>query len=391
MISSLLCASCVVAPASCFLPSNRAPASLPLSTRLHLSGEGTTPPRRGRRSSSDRPRRPPPNNRSTLQTRTQNSSSTSTATTPSTNGEKRKRAPHQFDHTKADARPFLDDPATYVKQQSANEDAPCYIFPEDNEDGPTDVSSKTTTIPVESHIISISLDDLFPGLDFSEKFCLSKEFRDALRSAMREDIFDTTPAYEGMSEKARKMLLLPDSSLQGSWNCKQYTQDADDNDDEAKLRMCKLTQVLIEYLGEKKAPTGDQFMETIGNLCGSNPSTHWIDIVGITDRKISHSWHQDTGRSPGGDTRTVLLGFPKEDNYDGVGVFSHAVKLKYERVALEDHPQNEPIIYQGLAIEDEYIVKPRFSKGSELIMFRDIDTVHSAPDVAYRSSVMRFM
>merc|ERR1712087_156231 len=101
-----------------------------------------------------------------------------------------------------------------------------------------------------------------------------------------------------------------------------------------ELRMRRLTPVLRDYLGDG-APTGDGFMETIGKLCGSKPSTHWIDIVGITDRKIPHSWHQDTGRSHGGDTRTVLMGFPKEDNYDGVGVFSHAVKLKYERVAPE--------------------------------------------------------
>ena len=58
------------------------------------------------------------------------------------------------------------------------------------------------------------------------------------------------------------------------------------------------------------------------HLFATSIALNWIDIVGITDRKISHSWHQDTGRSPGGDTMTVLLGFPKEDNYDGVGVFS---------------------------------------------------------------------
>lgn len=369
IISSLLvCVIYAADPAACFLHSYRALTSLPsTATGLHLSEvEGGRPPRReGRRSSSDRPPRPPPKRSTSSRSRNQ---------TPS--GERR-RAPHQFDHTKADARPFLDDPATYAKQQSPNEDAPCYVFPEGDED-----LSEKTTIPDGSHITSVSLDDLFPGLDFSQKFCSTKEFRDALRSSMREDIFDSSPVYAGMSEKARKMLLLPDSSLQGSW-------DADEIDGD-EPRMHKLTQALKDNLGEK-APTGEQFMKTIGNLCGSKPSTHWIDIVGVTTRKISHSWHQDTGRSPGGDTRTVLLGFPKEDNYDGVGVFSHAVKLKYEQLATEDHPPNEPIVYPGLTVDDEYIVKPRFAEGSELIMFRDIDTIHSAPDVAYRSSVMRFM
>ena len=319
-----------------------------------------------RRSTSDRPRRPPPN---------RNTADRSRTSTPSVT-EERKRAPHQFDHTTADARPFLEDPSAYVKEHnSPNEDAPYYKFDNDEDD------TTKTLVKEGSHIKSISLDDLFPGINFSEMFCSSAKFRDNIRNSMREDIFDSTPAYEGMSDKARKMLLLPDSSLQGSWNCKR-------SDDQ--LRMKKLTKVLKEYLGED-GPTGDHFLQTIGGLCGSKPSTHWIDIVGIKDRKIDHSWHQDSGRSPNGDTYTVLLGFPKEDNYDGIGVFSHSVNLKYERVASDDHPPNEPVLYPGLEIDDKYIVKPRFAKGSEIVMFRDIDTLHSAPDVTYRTSVMRFM
>jgi len=188
------------------------------------------------------------------------------------------------------------------------------------------------------------------------------------------------------------MLLLPDSSLQGSWNCKQFVQGSsdDENGENSKLRMKQTSAVLSNYLGEE-APTGDEFMEKIGSLCGSKPSTHWIDIVGIVDRKIPHSWHQDTGRSPNGDTRTVLLGFPKDDNYDGCGVFSHAIKLKYERLAKEDHPPQEPVVYPKLAVGNEFIVRPRFAKGCEIIIFRDIDVLHSSPDIAYRSSVMRFM
>ena len=234
-------------------------------------------------------------------------------------------------------------------------------------------------IPEGKHITYVSFDQLFPNLDLSHKFCTDGKFRDDLRNAMREDIFDSTPAYESMSEKARKILLMPDSSLQGSWSC-----------NDTALRMNKLTLVLRKYLGED-SPTGDEFMETIGALCGSEPSHHWIDIVGVMNRKIPHSWHQDTGRSRGGDTKTVLLGFPKEDDYNGVGVFSHAVKLKYERVSSEEHALNDPVVYPGLKIDEEYIVRPRFTKGKEIVMFRDIDVIHSSPDVAYRASVMRFM
>jgi len=329
---------------------------------LSASADSSNSNRRRKRT-SDRPRRPPPNGRSRART-------TATAI-------ERKRAPHQFDHTKEEPRPFTDCPETYVKQQSANLDAPLFKFSDDD-------AEKLTPVKEGTHIQSISLDTLFPNLSFSKKFCSDSTFRDDLRNSMREDVFNSTPAYSGMSEKARSMLLLPDSSLQGSWNCRQFTSDGE------LLRMKKLTAVLKQYLGED-APTGDAFMETIGSLCGSKPSTHWIDIVGVMDRRIPHSWHQDTGRSHNGDTKTVLLGFSKEDNYNGVGVFSHAVKLKFERVADDEHPPNVPVVYPGLVIQDEYIVKPNFSQGSELIVFSDVDTLHSAPDVAYRSSVMRFM
>jgi hypothetical protein len=50
------------------------------------------------------------------------------------------------------------------------------------------------------------------------------------------------------------------------------------------------SKVLNSYLGEA-APTGDEFMEKVGRLCGSTSRAHWIDLVGINARKIDHSWH----------------------------------------------------------------------------------------------------
>jgi hypothetical protein len=317
------------------------------------------------RDTSSRTRRPPPN-------RTRKAPTFSTDDEPAV---ERRRAPHQFDHTKEEARPFLDNRLA-VKEQLSNDDAPLYTFQDDD-------IEQATIIPDGTHLIYCSLDELFPNnadLGLSNKFCTDGKFRNDLRDAMREDIFDSTPAYENMSEKARKILLLPDSSLQGSWRCNNHET----------LRMKKLTAVLKQHLGEQ-SPTGDEFMEAIGSLCGSEPSFHWIDIVGVMNRRIPHSWHQDTGRSRGGDTKTVLLGFPKEDNYCGAGVFSHAVQLKYEKVAAKEHALDDPVVYSGLKVDDEYIVRPQFEQGKEIVLFRDVDVIHSSPDVAYRSSVMRFM
>ena len=343
----------------------------------------STTTRRRRSSASSLGRRRPAKSTSAGRRRTQ-------APAPGQYAVATKRAPHQFDHTKDKARPFVDG-KTEIADQKCNEDAPAFPLPEGaapGQDG--DVIS-------HEHIQSMSLDELFPGLSFSDMFASSTEFRTALRAAMREDIFDTTPAYAKMSEKARRMLLLPDSSLQGSWKCKdgRWERKGSANPEKdtgtgSDHRMKKLTQVLSKYLGAG-APTGDDFCDVIGSLCGSNPSTHWIDIVGVQDRRIPHSWHQDTGRSPNGDTKTVLLGFPPEDDHDSVGVFSHCVKLERERFALDDHPASEPIVYPNLEIEEKYIIRPNFSKGRELICYRDVDVLHSSPDVAWRASVMRFM
>lgn len=308
----------------------------------------------------------------------------------------RRRAPHQFDHTQEEARPFVD-PLTEVRNQSPNEDAAPVKLPASSKS-----KTKAGNVIEHAHFETRSLDDLF-NLQFSQQFASSTSFRTELRQAMREDIFDRTPAYHGMSDKARTVLLLPDSSLQGSWKCRdggwKRRPSADEEDAENSStssrapRMERLTQVLQRHLGET-APTGDEFMDTIGSLCGSQPQTHWIDIVGVLNRRVPHSWHQDTGRSPNGDTYTVLLGFPADDHYDGVGVFSHILKLHQEQWAPEEHPPNEPVLYGALddeIVDESQIVRPRFAEGREIIFYRDVDVLHSSPDVAYRGSVMRFM
>jgi hypothetical protein len=109
--------------------------------------------------------------------------------------------------------------------------------------------------------------------------------------------------------------------------------------------MTRLTGVLHDALGVD-APTGDDLLHKIGALCGTQPSTHFIDIVGVQDRQLSHSWHLDTGLSPES-SKTVLWGFPPEDNYTECGVFSHLVPLTIECHAPEGHARMEPLLFRG--------------------------------------------
>jgi hypothetical protein len=115
--------------------------------------------------------------------------------------------------------------------------------------------------------------------------------------------------------------------------------------------------------------------------------------VGVRNRRIPHAWHQDTGgrridkndenSSGNRNRRTVLLGFPALDNYEGVGVvFSHFVRLERERWAPFDHPEGVPIVYKTAArddggdddndssllrLRDEHVVRPRFGPGREIL------------------------
>lgn len=244
-----------------------------------------------------------------------------------------------------------------------------------------------------AHFEYLSLDSLFPGIDFGKHFFTNGDFRQDIRVAMRKDIFFTTPAYADISPKVAAMMLDDDSSLQGTWNC--IPKNLPKEEPAPPLRMTRLTKVLQETLGSD-APTGDDFMMALGGLCGENSSAHWIDIIGVKDREVSHSWHQDTGISYLGQDDlvssryTVMLGFPIENEYSGCGVFSHAIKLKHEHLAPYGHNENEPVLFEGTAA-DEFIIRPEFTLGQEILRYRDVDVLHSAPDAVYRQSVMRFM
>jgi hypothetical protein len=272
----------------------------------------------------------------------------------------------------------------------------------------------------------LSLDDLFlvgddddDGDDESnKKFSLSKifnsdeKFRNYLRSAIRLDVFETTPFYANLPKQASSVLLLPDSSLEGSWRIPTMA----DNPSSPIPRMKHTTRVLKEafqqydeecggYSSSRIDFDGDDLFRRIGEICGNGASTHWIDIYGVQNKKINHSWHLDAGISPD-DCQTVLWGFPPENDYHGTGVFSHIIPLDYafndivnmndddndgaENTTTRARHRMEPILYEG-TVDEKYIVRPSYEPGKELLIYRDVDVLHSAPDVTYRASVMRFM
>lgn len=48
------------------------------------------------------------------------------------------------------------------------------------------------------------------------------------------------------------------------------------------------------------------------------------------------------------------------------------------------------VLFEG-TLNEKYTVRPVYEPGKELLLYSDIDVLHSAPDVAYRSSIMKFM
>lgn len=283
-------------------------------------------------------------------------------------------------------KPVAFDGQALTAAQSPKEDAPPLDLDASIADGlrcmTENMSWTNTPLVPQPSFTFMSLDDLFGAeLGFSAVFNSDTNFRRALREAIRKDIFSTTPYYANLSDKVASLLLLPDSSLEGSWR-----RAADYPTKE--IRMKQTTGVLKDALGDN-AMTGDELFAKIGGLCGSKPSTHWIDIFGVQDRKLNHSWHQDFGKSRE-NGRTVLWGFPNSDEYHGCGVFSHIVALQKECLAPENVPRMEPVLFQG-TVDEDYIIRPEYQPGRELLMYRDVDVLHSSPDVIYRASVMRFM
>jgi hypothetical protein len=215
------------------------------------------------------------------------------------------------------------------------------------------------------YIQFLSFDDILPpSLGFSAVFNANSHFRRELRRAARIDF-----GASGSSDP---------SSASGKWPLVEYPATS---------------LVLKKFI--TPSLSGELFFSSLYSLLGRSEGEDrfcfqsWMDIVGVRGRKINHSFHQDSGKPQ----KTIMIGFPPADDYEGLGVFSHAVKLSHR---LEDHTQNHPRLWSDLKaaplIEPCHVVKPRFVPGRrEIMVYDDRDVFHSAPDFAHRDSIWRIM
>jgi hypothetical protein len=307
--------------------------------------------------------------------------------------------------------------------QNPNEDAPAYDFDYENGQGDSKFESM---IPLNEetlqhhkdlirhdHFETRSLDDLFPEIHFSETFNSCAVFRNGLRDAIRYDMISDANAgdklsqpaiYGQMTNEQREQELARNAPLIGYWK-----SDDDTDTTSNRIRMKNTTAILRQHLGPN-APTGDALFEAIGSLCNSTETPHeWTEVVGVgatqnfqMGAQTEHAWHQDYGHlqtqtqtneqdSPVYQShKHVFFAFPYEDQYDGTGVLPHLVQLKHQQWARPKDHSRKSIFYRG-TVPEQYIVRPRYVPGSaEIIMFRDVDVLHSSPDIQYRTSIMRF-
>jgi hypothetical protein len=225
-------------------------------------------------------------------------------------------------------------------------------------------------IPVtQPHIRFLGWDTLFPGSNMGAVFHGNSHFRRDLRRAARQDF--VRPLQ--LKESVKQAMVNDDaSSLQSSWRV--------ENDFDC------MSQVFIQY--GLDTITGQSFVRALSDLCGDTPYVFgsWIDIVGIRGKRLNHSWHQDSGL----DQNTVMVGFPSADHFEGTGVFSHAFKLSHQ---LPPPTESGPRLWDEtiFPVREDEIVRPHFSRGKEVMVYNDRDVFHSAPDIAFRDSIWRFM
>lgn len=227
----------------------------------------------------------------------------------------------------------------------------------------------------DTFVVHKSLEDVFPGSGLADAFHGDGRFRTGVRLAMRDDLFVPN---EKLSEARNAAMRALSSSVHVNWF-------------ESRTGYAALS---AHFALHGVNLTGERFIKGLGALCGEPCHGTLIDIASIGKQKIRHSWHQDSGY----DRFTVMLGFPastpSEDPPPGVGVFTHAVKLSHPLVQLGDDGSviqwEDFVPYEG-DFADEYVARPVFKRGQEIMVYRDSAIIHSAPDQSHREAVWRFM
>lgn len=315
-----------------------------------------------------------------------------------------------------------------LHHQDPNEDAPTFDIYNSDEFYPmteldVEYLEDHRHLITHPHFETRSLNDLFPNNAYglSEKFNTCASFRNRLRGAIRLDMIfgansddtEQPSMYNEMTDEQRYEEVEKNKILLGYWKIPTISTRTGNN-----IQMKHTTNILQEYFGHQ-APTGDEFIEKIGSLCNSTQTPYHItDVSGVSafqnkqqGEKTDHAWHQDYGslqdkQSMKGtksyndendflyqSNNHVFFAFPATDNYKGTGVFPHLVKLRYEQWAKPKGAKapipGKSFFYKG-RLPGKYIVRPKYEPGKELLIFRDIDVLHSSPDIQYRASVMRF-
>ena len=94
---------------------------------------------------------------------------------------------------------------------------------------------------------------------------------------------------------------------------------------------------------------------------------------------------------------TSLQGFPAHDEFDGAGCFTHLVALSHPlrpegaRGAVVEWERVCAAAGLSSALPPQYVLRPRFARGAELLLYSDEAHLHSAPDYINRDAVWRFM
>jgi len=227
-----------------------------------------------------------------------------------------------------------------------------------------------------------SLEKMFPEAPgIADAFDEDAEFRYKLRWATREDLYDPSSRF---SKEVNDRIKGMDGTLLCALRHPQHIEEP---------RPCKeITKVLHDWGFTNLS--GSTFMERLFSLCGEvsykvqdreKASGSFSDIV--TRGGGEHRWHQDSGW----DKSTVLMGFPPEDRWEGVGVFSHIALLSHP-LPVPDRPI--PVVFSemvclGQRIPEEYVLRPYYKKGAEIVTYNDARTMHSAPDRIDRESLWR--